>query len=89
MARSESTKPYIKRYEFLLDVRRSHGSELIELLDKYENKSEVIRDALIEFFRDSRLVPYERRISELENYCQSLEHDLDMLRKVVDKLTKD
>ncbi len=69
-----------KRTEFLLFHRYAEDRDVIEWLERQTNKSDAIRNVLIDHVRGSRYAEQQRRIA-------GLEHELELMRRVVDRLS--
>jgi len=69
----------VMRVEFLLFYKFREDREVMEWLESVSNKSEAIRTVLSEYVSGSRV----RRQQET---IERLEHELDLLRRVVDRL---
>jgi len=69
------------RVEFLLDPAFREDKTVIEYLEASKNKSRECRAALFDYVLGSRYAQQQQHVKELE-------HELEVLRRVVDKLTK-
>lgn len=69
------------RTEVHLNRRYNEDQEVIDWLESVQNKSGAIRGVLIEYVSRSRVARQQQQIAELER-------ELELLRKVVNKLTE-
>jgi hypothetical protein len=71
----------VKRIEFLLTYKYREDREVIDWLEQVPNRGEAIRSVLFEYVSGSRV----RRQQET---IERLEHELALLRRVVDRLSQ-